>query len=158
MIPLQRRLEYATAYIELGLLAEASDELEAIEGEARLSAAVMAVRNDLYLAAKSWDLLIAVARELTRQRPKIAAGWINWAFALRELDRIAEAKAVLISAEPIHGKKSAILHYNLGCYECLLGDIDQARARIALASRMDLKLKAEALDDPDLDAMWNAKA
>jgi tetratricopeptide (TPR) repeat protein len=157
VISLKRHLEYASGYIALGLLTEATNELEEIEGEDRLCATVMAVRNDLYLALKSWDLLIAVARELTRQRPKIVDGWINWAFALRELGRIDEAKAVLLTAEPMHGKKSAVLHYNLACYECLLGDIENARARLAVATRKDPEFKKEALDDPDLAAMWNAK-
>ena len=89
MISMARRIEYATGFIELGLLNEASDELEAIEGEDRLSPEVMAARSDLYMAAKNWDLLIAVSRELARQCPNIDQGWIHWAYALRELGRIS---------------------------------------------------------------------
>lgn len=44
-----RRLRLATGHLGLGMLNEASDELEAIEGEDRLSAEVMDVRCDLYL-------------------------------------------------------------------------------------------------------------
>ena len=61
MISTTRRLEYASGFIELGLLNEASEELEAIEGADRLSAEVMAVRSDLSLAALVWYLLIAGA-------------------------------------------------------------------------------------------------
>lgn len=68
MIPTARRLEFAAGFIGLGLLNEASDELEAIEGTDRLSADVMSVRCDLYSQATKWDLLLAVARELTRLR------------------------------------------------------------------------------------------
>ena len=154
MISTSRRLEYATGFIDLGLLNEASDELELIEGEDRLSAAVMAARSNLYMAAKDWDLLIAVARELTRLTPKNDQGWIQWAYALRELGRVAEAKAVLLQAEPIHAK-CAVLHYNMACYECLLGDIPEARRRLAVACKMGKEWKTAALDDPDLKAIWD---
>jgi tetratricopeptide (TPR) repeat protein len=154
MISTTRRLEYASGFIELGLLNEASEELEAIEGADRLSAEVMAVRSDLYMAAKDWDLLIAVARELARLTPKNDQGWIHWAYALRELGRIAEAKAVLLKAEPLHAN-CAVLHYNMACYDCLLGDISEARQRLSVACKMGNEWKAAALTDPDLKAMWD---
>lgn len=44
MIPTFRRLEHFAGYLALGLLNEASDELEAIEGRDRLSAGVMSAR------------------------------------------------------------------------------------------------------------------
>ena len=49
MISTARRIEHANAYLALGLLNEAADELEAIEGLDRLSPAVMSVRCDLYM-------------------------------------------------------------------------------------------------------------
>lgn len=122
----------ASGYIELGLLNEASDELEAIEGADRLSSEVMSVRADLYMTAKYWDLRVAVARELARVPSGDEKGWILWAYALRELGRIEEAKAVLLEAEPLHGE-CAVLHYNLACYSCLLGHLDEARRRLATA-------------------------
>jgi hypothetical protein len=153
MIPLSRRLEHTAGYIALGMLDEASDELEAVEGADRLSAVVMAARIDLYVAAKNWDLLLAVSRELVRQVPNDDRGWIHAAFALRELNRVAEARAVLLGAEPVHGKVCGLLHYNLACYECLLGETAEAKRRLALACTLDRGLKTTALDDPDLKAL-----
>lgn len=75
-------------------------------------------------------------------------------FALRELQRVEEAKAVLLEAEPIHGKKCALLHYNLACYACLLGDHVEAKKRLRVACKMDKQWKRAALDDDDLKAMW----
>jgi tetratricopeptide (TPR) repeat protein len=149
-----RHLRQAVGYLSLGMLNEASAELEAIEGEDRLSVEVMAVRADLYMEAKQWDLLIAVTRELNRQRPCFGKGWIFRAFALRELNRVAEAKAVLLEAEPMHGEKCEVLHYNLACYHCLLGKLPEARERLRKACRMDKQWKEAALDDPDLKAIW----
>ena len=136
------------------MLNEASDELEAIQGEDRLTQEMMVVRADLYRQAKHWDLLAAVARELTHRSPDYEKGWIDWAYALREMNQIAEAKAVLQEAQPIHGKKSAILHFNFGRCYCRLGEMAEARERVRTACLMDSQFKAKALDDPDLKALW----
>jgi tetratricopeptide (TPR) repeat protein len=157
MISTARRIEHATGFLALGLLNEASDEFEAIEGPDRLSPEVMSVRCDLYVAAKNWDLLFAVARELTRSRPADEKGWIHAGIALRKLDRVAEARAVLLEAEPMH-RARAFLHYNLGCYHCLLGEMDEARDRVRRACRIDAEFKKAALDDLDLKAIWGEVA
>jgi tetratricopeptide (TPR) repeat protein len=155
MISTRRRIESATGYLALGMLTEASDELEAIEGEDRLLPEVMSMRTDFYIEAKQWDLLLAVSRELTRQRPNHVKGWIGWAYALRELNRLAEAKAVLLEAEPIHGEKCALLRYNLACYCCLWGDLAAAKEWLSQACKMDDHWKKAALEDEDLKAMWD---
>jgi tetratricopeptide (TPR) repeat protein len=155
MIPTRRHLKYATGYLALGMLTEASDELEAIEGEDRLLPEVLFVRCDLYMKAKQWDLLLAVSRELARRAPKHQEGWIGWANALRELNRVEEARAVLLEAERIHGKNCDVLHYNLACYACLLNDQAEAKRRLSMACKMGRKWKQTALDDPDLKAMWD---
>ena len=51
-ITTSRRLEYAAGYIGLGLLKEAADELEAVEGDDRLSTPVLQIRCALYMEAK----------------------------------------------------------------------------------------------------------
>lgn len=155
MIPTRRHLEFAAGYLELGMVNEAADELEAIAGPDRLSAEVMRMRADLYMEAKQWELLLAVARELARQCPEEEKGWVYTAFALRELGRVEEAKAVLLGAEPTHGQACAVLHYNLACYHCLLGELAEAKRRLAIACRMNGEWKAAALDDRDLKAMWD---
>ena len=153
MIPTRRHLEFASGYLELGMVTEAADELEAITGPDRLSAGVMRVRADLYMEGQEWELLLAVARELARLRPDEEKGWIYSAYALRELGRIGEAKAVLLEAEPRHGAVCAVLHYNLACYHCLLGELAEAKRRLAMACRMNAEWKAAALQDADLTAM-----
>jgi hypothetical protein len=71
------------------------------------------------------------------------------------LNRIAEAKAVLLEGEPLHGKQCGVLHYNLACYYCLLGAMAEAKKRLSMACKMDKGWKEAALDDSDLKAMWD---
>lgn len=154
----QLHVRHALGYIGLNLLNEASDEIEAIDFSDRFLPEVLSARLDLALAAKHWNAAIGIGRELTTRQPEREAGWIGRAFALRELQRVAEAKAVLLEAEPLHGCTSAVLSYNLACYDSLLGELPAALQRLHAACRMDRSLKNAALDDPDLQALRDEDA
>jgi len=153
MISTRRHLEYARGFLELSMFAEAAAELAAITAADRDAPEVLGVRADYHMQAKEWAELVAVARRCAQATPAGDKGWIYWAYALRELGRIAEAQAVLHEAEPQHGATCAVLHYNLSCYACLLGDHREARRRLALAFQMEAGWKDAALDDADLQAM-----
>jgi tetratricopeptide (TPR) repeat protein len=152
-ISTQKRLQYARGYIGLGLINEANEELEAIEGDARISTEVLRVRIDLSMEAKQWDLVVNLARPVAVIMPEDEQVWISWAYALRELDQITEAEEVLLKAEKVHGHKSAILHYNLACYACLLGHHELANQRLKQAIKLDKQLEDEWDKDPDLKAL-----
>jgi len=98
-----KRISYALGYLELGLINQASDELESIEGEDRLSIPVMLARIELYMEAKDWELLVAVAKGVARADPGQERAWIGWAYGLRGIERVAEAKAVLLEGDGHHG-------------------------------------------------------
>ncbi|MES2465623.1 MAG: hypothetical protein V4671_34090 [Armatimonadota bacterium] len=153
MIPTDHYLDYAAGYLELGLLDEASEELELIEGEDRLSAEVMRLRCRLYSAAKNWELLLAVSKHLAILKPAEPAAWLLWGRALRKLERVEEAREVLLEAMELH-PMCARLHFHLACCDSLLGYLHSARIRAAAASEMDPALKGSILSDPDLNAIW----
>lgn len=149
-VPLFRRLEYARGYLELGLIAEAEKELKAISAEDWDQPESVETRLDFHLAAREWNEAISLGRSFVSEHPGGEKGWISWAYALRELDRIEEAKEVLLRAESLHGTTCGLLHYNLACYFCLLRDTAEAARRLALACRMEKAWRQAALDDPDL--------
>lgn len=153
MISTLRHLQYASGFIELGMFAEATGELKAIDPADQESPEVLSVRIDLHMHAKQWEMVMKISQELIELKPEDDKGWISRAFALRELELIEEAQAVLLDAEPLHGKKCALLHYNLACYACLLGNKAEAKRRLTTAIRMDKSWKESALDDPDLKTM-----
>ncbi|MSU51590.1 MAG: hypothetical protein EXS37_21295 [Opitutus sp.] len=149
----RRRVQHALGYIGLEMFGAAWRELEAIAAADQSRPTVRTTRVDYHIAAKQWKKAVVVAGELARAHPKAESAWIGWAYALRELKRVEEAREVLIEAEKYHGKSSAVLHYNLACYDSLLGKLDNARTRLATACRMDAQFKAAARDDPDLVAL-----
>ncbi len=153
MISTLRHLQYASGHIELGMFKEATTELDAISKADQLLPAVISVRIDLHMHAKQWNRVIHFSRELSRLAPEDDKGWVSHAFALRELELIEEAQAVLLEAEPHLKKACGLLHYNLACYACLLGDKVEAKRRLVTAIKMDKSWKQEALEDPDLKAL-----
>jgi tetratricopeptide (TPR) repeat protein len=148
-----KRLEYAEGYIGLGLIKEASAELDAIDGDDRMSMKVLRVRIDLYMEAKQWDMVVTMARQVAEIAPADEQIWISWAYALRELQLIKDAEAVLLRAEKDYGHKSAILNYNLACYACLQGCHEGANKRLKRAIRLDKRFEDAWAQDPDLKAL-----
>jgi hypothetical protein len=50
---------------------------------------------------------------------------------------------------------AAIQHYNLACYECLLGDLEVAKGRLTYAIKLEPRYREKALDDEDLKEVWD---
>ena len=60
---------------------------------------------------------------------------------------------ILLKAEPTYGKTCGMLQFNLACYECVMGNVAEARKRLRMACKIDRQFKAAALDEPDLKGM-----
>ena len=153
MSDMQRHLRAAIGFIELGMLEDAVSELESLPPEDRDRSSVLALRVEIYRTARSWSLLEIAARELWKRHPDEPVYWINLAWAVRRLDSLVAARDILMEAvERFPG--DAMTHFNLGCYVCQLGDINEAKTRVGRAIELDAKFKLLALDDPDLEPMW----
>lgn len=145
----QHHLEAASGYIELGLHLYANEELEKITPELRVLPQVLAFRLHIYQALEKW-----VAKTLAMTQPSNAQWWISWAYATRRADCLAAARLILENALEPH-PACAIIHYNLACYECQLGNVDAAKDRLKKAFETDIGLRAQALEDEDLEQLWN---
>ncbi len=152
-IPAAKRREYALGYLALGLVSEALAEITALSADELDSAYTQSVLIDIHMATRAWGLTVDIAREYAQRCPREEKGWISWAYALRELERVEDARDVLLKAEPLHGAACALLHYNLACYFCLLKEMPEARRRLALAFTMDTSFVEEAKTDCDLKGL-----
>jgi predicted Zn-dependent protease len=105
---------------------------------------------------KNWEACINIARALTKLAPALPHGWIHLACSLHELKRTKEAKEVLL---PVVDKfpRESTMRYNLACYECQLGNLEEAGLLLerAFESGGAKQMKLMALDDPDLEPLWN---
>jgi Tfp pilus assembly protein PilF len=153
MSAIHRNLQAAVGYLELGMLVEANEEIENLAPYLKTSSAVLGVRLEIYRAAEKWSLMEVVARELLNRHQDEPVYWNDLAWAVRRADSIKAAQDILLEAvERFPG--DAMTNYNLGCYSCQLGDIDQAKERVRRAIELDAKFKMMALDDPDLEPLW----
>lgn len=149
----ERHLLAAQGYLELGMYSDANEELEKIAPEQRYLKEVLAIRVGVYNGMKKWVLMHTVAGKLVGEDPLNPQWLISLAHAARHAQSIEAAKLVLLEAvERI--PKDAVLQYNLACYECLLGVVEVAKARLQHAFKLDHSLKMKALEDEDLQAVW----
>jgi tetratricopeptide (TPR) repeat protein len=149
-------MDAAEGWLGLGNHLEANAELENIPASLRGTAQVLLLRWGIYCAARSWLLAAEVARAITKVKPDDRRGWLHYSFALHEMKRTAEARDNLLDVID-HFPKCALMRYNLACYECQLGNLEQARAHLkkAFALKGGAELRASSTDDPDLTPLWS---
>lgn len=154
MSDLARHLQAVQGYIELRMLVEAANEVESIAPENRIHPSVVPYRYAIYAAMEKWDLAAATAGLMAIIYPGDPEWWIKWAYSTRRCRSVADARQILLEAEKLHPKEATI-QFNLGCYACQLGELEEAKRRVALAISIDGKFRAMALDDKDLEPLWD---
>ncbi len=149
-------LRAAHGWLDLGNPAEAAAELARISPDRALHPDVLEARWRICAAERSWEQALAVARELVQVAPDDPTGWVDQSYALHELKRTAEARAVLLPQVRAFPRVS-IIPYNLACYACQLGDLDEARRWLQRARNLRSKEEIQrlALRDPDLQPLWD---
>jgi tetratricopeptide (TPR) repeat protein len=145
----KHRLSYAQGYLELGMVAEAAAELEGIPASADESIELLGLRLAVLQEQGNWPALELGAAEFVRRRPEIAGAWITWAYAKRRSHSLAAAEQILRTAARLHPKEATI-QFNLGCYACQRGDLNEARRRVDRAIELDGNFRALAATDSDL--------
>ena len=135
---------------------DALEELDSLPAEAQHHPIVVEMRLVALMQAHRWPLALAAAQELCRLRSDAPSGFIHAAFCLHELGRTAEAREMLLKGPPTIDAESNY-HYNLACYECVLGNLDSAQAHLKKSFTMDAKYREYAKTDPDLRALHSAR-
>jgi Tfp pilus assembly protein PilF len=150
---MEKQLQAAVGYLELGMVEDAANEIEGIPPDQKISSEVLGVRMEIYRAAEKWSLMEVVARELWKRHQDQPVYWNDLAWAVRRAESVESANGILLQAVE-RFPSDAMTHFNLGCYACQLGDIEQAKTRVGKAIELDAKFKLLALDDPDLEPLW----
>jgi len=148
-------LAAAEGWLGLGDCVEAERELDRVSYPSRAHPEALRVRYHVYEATGKWELAAETAQTLCQLLPYRPFGWIHLAYSLHELKRTREAYNVLL---PVADKfpEEYILRYNLACYACQLGNIEEARQWLekAIALAGSSEVKKTALNDPDLQPLW----
>ncbi len=136
------------------MLNDAALVLEEIAPEDKIRNEVLGARVDIYMAAKKWDMAAAVASHLVKVEPQNATWWISLAYALRRTESVEKAEAILLRAQAIH-PKVAMIAFNLACYASVAGRMEEAKERLQNAIELDKDIRGLALDDEDLNPLWD---
>ena len=155
--PDTHHLSAAVGWLELGAPSEAETELDRISAGQQSHPDVLEVRWLILAQLKHWDRALAVARALLKSAPGRSSAWLHQAYSLRRASAngLQEAWDALLPAYDKFPREPTIA-YNLSCYACQMEQLDQARAWFKRALKLGdkQKVKAMALDDPDLEPLW----
>lgn len=139
----------AQGYIELGMPDEALRELDAVAPQDQNHVDVLQMRLFAFMRLRRWDDALAVCALLRREAPSGVNGYLHGAFCLHELGRTREAKQLLLDG-PASLANEATYHYNLACYDAVLGNLEEACRHLEISFQMDKKFREIAQYDPDL--------
>jgi len=148
-------LRAAEGWLDLGNCKEANEELKQIGLQERFHPQVMLVRWEIYSRIEHWEFAHAIAQGLVALAPEEPCGWIKRSICLHKMKRTPEAFHILLPAASKFPCNSTIA-YDLACYACQLGRIEEARhwldqaLKSGDADKINLMAKAAA----DLKPLW----
>jgi tetratricopeptide (TPR) repeat protein len=145
----ERTLLAAQGYIELDMSDEALRELDSLPPQGQAKREVLQVRLFILMRSRRWRDAMDVCIRLREADPEQTTGYIHGAFCLHELGQTREAKDLLLSG-PAGLLGEATYYYNMGCYDAVLGNLEEAQHAIEISFKMDDKFREIAKYDPDL--------
>ena len=145
----ERILLAAQGYLELGMVEEALAELSSFTGPFAQDPDIVELRLHIQMQGERWNDALTSAEELLRITPDAVPAFIHGAFALHEMGRTSEARDLLLKGPPVL-KNDPTFHYNIGCYEAVLGNKESALQSLQLSFAIDETYRDFAKGDPDL--------
>ena len=146
---LERSLLAAQGYIELEMFGDALRELDALPKKEQRLEETLQLRLFVYMRARQWEQALKVCEQLRHDCPECTTGYIHSAFCLHEMGRTKDAKEMLLGG-PACLLREPTYHYNLGCYDAVLGNLEEATRHLETSFQMDKKFREIAKYDPDL--------
>jgi thioredoxin-like negative regulator of GroEL len=152
-------LNAAEGWLGLENVIEADKELKQITPTMHRHPEVLGVRYEMFAKAECWPKCEEVAEAIVMLEPESTFGWIRRSFALHEQDLTATAREKLLPAVDLFPDDITI-RYNLACYECVLGNMSEAKLHLAEAFNVAHnqnctdEWKKQMLGDPDLKPLW----
>lgn len=89
-----------------------------------------------------------------KEKPGGVEATVGFGWCLKRTGRLPEAVQAYETALKLHPNE-ALLHYNLACYQSLLGKVPEAFAALDRALAIDETFRRLALDETDFDPVRN---
>jgi tetratricopeptide (TPR) repeat protein len=150
-------LSAALGWLQLGNRAEAQADWNRLTPAARQHPDALEVQWAIHADAKNWTAALEAAQALLAAAPDRASGWLHRAYALRRVPG-GGLQAAWDALHPAHEKfpDEPTIPYNLACYACQLGRLDDARQWLQRAREITgpETIRQMALNDADLETLW----
>ena len=147
------QLQRCDGFLDLKMATRARAQWEQIAEADRSHPVAQPLLMRLLVTEKNWTAARDLAVRFHAQAPGEAGTWIQLAYTTRRADTIAAAETILWEAHRRFPKESVIV-YNLACYACQTGRIDEARELLQTSARLDPKALDLACEDDDLRPLW----
>lgn len=134
------------------MVEEALAELSSIPSGHLDDPELLELRLHILMQGQRWEDALAAAEDLLRVQPGAVPAFIHGAFALHELGRTAEARDLLLKG-PSDLRRDPTFHYNIGCYEAVLGNRESALKSLRQSFALDGTFRDFAQCDPDLEVL-----
>ncbi len=149
-------VEAAKGWCELHAYSEAEAELDKVSPEARNHPKFLEARWQVCANLQKWETALDVANTLITLVPEVPEGWIYKGSTLVGLKRLPEAHDTLSQAAEKF-PSDEIFAYDFACVCCAMGRYDESKDWLGKAIDVGGNpIRARALDDPDLEALWNS--
>jgi tetratricopeptide (TPR) repeat protein len=152
----QHRLLAVEGWLELGNPDEARLEFEHLPDGLRNEPPILSLQFRICAAGNNWPEAYRVAERHVEISPEKVEPWINRSNALHFQERYQDTVDRLLPAVE-RFPENDVIPYNLSCHLARLGRLDEAWTWLQEAiQRRDLStIKARALEDLDLKALWD---
>lgn len=155
--PDSHHLRAALGWLELANTREAHDELEKIASHNRVHPEVLKVRWEVFARDQKWEACLDIAKAIIDGEPDKPIGWLHRSYSLRRVPR-GGLEAAFDALLPAVGRfpRNSLIPYNLACYACQLGQLQDAWQWLKRATEIggSDKIKRMALSDADLSPLW----
>jgi Flp pilus assembly protein TadD len=110
--------------------------------------------EDMCLAAKNWEMAVAIAADLVKAEPKNPTTWILLAHAVRHAGNAEQEETVLLKARAWH-PTDPLIFLKLACCATVTGHLGEAKLRLEHAIDLDENIRWMALREGDLRPLWD---
>lgn len=152
----QMHLRTAEGYFELGMIDEATEELNQIPARFQSNVDVSSLRLQLLISSGNYERGEWVARGLVFKQPERAFPWLGWAFCARRAISLEAAEQILEMAHTVH-PENGIIVFNMACYASAAGRLSDARQLFNRATELESAAKDWILQDDSLRAIRDEK-
>ncbi len=151
-ITLKKALSYANGYRELGMFADALEELSKLPEKLAQQTETNQMRLAILIDAQDWPAAECPAKNVVLMAPDDPGSHINLAFVTRRSNSIKEARDILLRAAERFAN-TALIHYNIACYDCVEKNYEKSKERLVKAISLDPSFLNTAKEDEDLQEL-----